>query len=317
MSLGETSHTDKLFHVEKEYARCVEMLVRSGILTLLPLSNVAGVTGFDGNEYPMPTLEKVKELFRCNNALVQRKVPQGFDRLELTPMAMPLTRLIDLTKESIIRHAAEGNIFQTRHSSSDRLIPVKVNTEKHIWIWENLRQVIDTDEMVYFPKEYFSNHGGQTKQEVITDRAICAIAGWSVGLVESSPFMLRKGEGEVKGGRRQPEVGLSPREYLILFQSAGYEGETGRTLEDFFIGFLTRLIETYEISNDRYDDNASWLLGQYIKYIKKVRSDLIPTGWWNSDFGRLRLDCHRPGNKLCTRSWGAATTVRLMSTEPD
>lgn len=315
--MGETSHTEQLFRVEKEYARCVEILSSSGILTILPASNVAGVTGFDGNEYPMPTLEKVKELFRCNNALVQRKVPQGFDRLELTPMAMPLTRLIDLTKESIIRHAAEGNIFQTRHSASDSLIPVKVNTEKHIWIWENLRQVIDTDEMVYFPKEYFSDHGGQTKQEVITDRAICAIPGWSVGLVESSPFMTRKGEGAVKGGRQQPEVGLSPREYLILFQSTGYEGETGRTLEDFFIGFLTRLIETCEISNDRYDENASWLLGQYIKYIKKVRSDLIPTGWWNSDFGRLRLDCHRPGNKLCTRSWGAATTVRLMSPGPD
>jgi hypothetical protein len=74
--------------------------------------------------------------------------------------------------------------------------------------------------------------------------------------------------------------------------------------------FITRLETTHEISNDRYDNNASWLLGQYVKYLPRLRSDLVPTGLWHRDFGRLRLDAHRPGNKRCTKSWGCATTVR-------
>jgi len=37
-----------------------------------------------------------------------------------------------------------------------------------------------------------------------------------------------------------------------------------------------------------------------------------PSGWWHRDFGRARLDAHRPGNKLCTRSWGGSSTVRLL-----
>ena len=37
-----------------------------------------------------------------------------------------------------------------------------------------------------------------------------------------------------------------------------------------------------------------------------------PSGWWHRDFGRARLDAYRPGNKLCTRSWGGSSTVRLL-----
>ncbi|GAJ03965.1 unnamed protein product, partial [marine sediment metagenome] len=31
-------------------------------------------------------------------------------------------------------------------------------TEKTVWIWDTLRQALDTDELVYFPQEYSSNH---------------------------------------------------------------------------------------------------------------------------------------------------------------
>ena len=56
------------------------------------------------------------DLFAHNRELVNRKVPQGFDRLELTPMAMPTPLLIDRMKEAILKHAVEGKIHQTRHS---------------------------------------------------------------------------------------------------------------------------------------------------------------------------------------------------------
>jgi hypothetical protein len=299
--------------IGREYDRCVTILNRAGIIKLLPKSESIGVIGIDGREYPIPTREQVGEIFAQNRELIGRKVPQGFDRLELTPMAMSTTLFIDRMKAAILKHVAEGKIYQTRRSPSDPLIPVRVNTEKHVWIWETLKRTLDTDKLVYFPQEYSSNHRGQTKLEVINNGLICAVPGWSVGLVESFPIIPQQGRGKTFGGRRQLELGTSPRDYLRTLQMKDYQGETGKTIEDFIIKFLTHLETTNEVSNDRYDNNALWFLGQYVKYIKHLRSDLVPTGWWHRDFGRARLDAHRPGNRLCTRSWGGSSTVRLLS----
>src|SRR4030042_5850860 len=228
---------EQLFPVEREDARCVTVLSRTGILTLLPKSESIGVIGMDEREYPVPTQEQVVELFAHNIELVGRKVPQGFDRLELTPMAMPTPLFIDRMKAAILKRAAERKIYQTRCSPSDPLIPVCVNTEKHVWIWDTLRQSLDTDELVYFPQEYSSNHRGQTKLEVINNGRICAFPGWSVGLVESLPIMPEQGQGKTLAGRRQLEIGSSPNEYLQILQLEAYQGETEKTLEDFITHF--------------------------------------------------------------------------------
>jgi hypothetical protein len=299
-----------LFPLEKEYTRTITALNRTGILTLLPQSENLGVIGIDGKDYPVPTQEQLQEVFTRNKELVDRKMRQGFTQLQLTPIAMPTSQLIDLMKAAIIKHAAEGKIYQTRRSPSDPLIPVRVNTEKHIWIWDTLRQALDRDELVYFPQEYSSNHRGQTKLEVITNGSICAVPGWSVGLVESLPIMPQQGQGKTLWGRRQLEIGYSPREYLQILQTEAYRGETGKTLEDFITKFLIHLETTNEVSNDVNDKNALWCLGQYLKI---TYAELVPTGRWYRDVGRARLDMHRTGNKLCTKSWGGSSTVRLST----
>src|SRR6266849_10951940 len=220
-----TPQSEQLFPVEREYARCVTALNRTGILTLLPKSESIGVIGIDGKEYPIPTQEQVVELFAHNRELVDRKVPQGFDRLEITPIAMPTPLLIDRMKAALLTHAAEGTMYQTRRSPSDPFIPVRVNTEKQVWIWDTLRQALDTDELVYFPQAYASNHRGQTKLEVVSNGRMCAVPGWSVGLVESVPILPQQGQGKTVGGRRQLEIGSSPREYLQTLQTEVYQGE--------------------------------------------------------------------------------------------
>jgi hypothetical protein len=299
--------------IESEYSRCVAALNRSGILTLLPTSESFGVIGIDGKEYPIPTLVQIADLFDHNKELISRKVTQGFDRLELTPMAMPASLLIDLMKAAILKHSAEGKIYQTKHSPSDPLIPVRVNAEKQVWIWETFRQALDTDDLVYFPQEYSINHRGMTKSEAVQDERICAVPGWSVGIVESLQIMPQQGQGKILGGRKQLEIGSSPREYLQTLKSQVYEGETGKTIEDFITKFLTHLETTNEISNDVLDDNALWCLGQYLKI---TYAEVVPTGRWIRNVGRVRLDMHRTGNKLCAKSWGAATTVRLPGRYP-
>jgi len=303
------------FPVENEYARCVTALDRAGILTRLPGSGSAGVIGTDGREYPVPSYEEVAALFDRNRDLVERKVPQGFDRVALTPIAMPLPLLIDRMRAAVLRHASEGTIFRTRRSPSDTLVPVRVNPEKTVWVWETLRQAFDTDRLVYFPQEDPGHRKGEaeyrgyTKPEAIDNRHICAIPGWSVGLVERLPIMPGPGEGTILAGRKQLEIGLSPREYLRTLQEPAYAGETGTTLEDFITAFLTRLETVNEVSNDISDNNALWCLGQYMKI---PYAEVVPTGRWHRPVGRVRLDMHRTGNKRCTKSVGASTVVRLV-----
>ena len=110
-------------------------------------------------------------------------------------------------------------------------------------------------------------------------------------------------------GRKQLESGLSPREYLGILGTHPYNGETGRTLEDFISGFIVRLENADEVSNDGDDLNALWCLGQYYKL---PYAEVVPVGRWVRGVGRVRLDSHRTGNKKCTRIAGASTTVRLV-----
>ncbi len=308
---AQTSEAQQLFPVEREYARCVGALKRSGILAVLPKSGSLGTIGIDGKEYPIPTQEQVLGIFAHNRKLVERKVPQGFDRLELTPLASPMPILIELMKTSILKHGAEVKIYQARRSPSDPLVPVRVNKEKQVWVWETLWQKFDTNEIVYFPQEYSSDHRGLTKLETIYNESICAVPGWSVGLVESLPIMSGQGQGKIIGSRKQLEIGLSSNEYMETLQDQNYQGETGKTLEDFIIKFTTHLEETDEVSNDVSDNNALWCLAQYIKI---PYAEIVPTGRWHRPVGRARLDAHRTNNKLCTKSFGASTTVRLLGT---
>jgi hypothetical protein len=305
---GGTRPPKDSFPFEKEYARATAALNRTGILILLPRSGSPGVIGIDGKEYPVPTHEQLQEVFARNKELVDRKMQQGFTQLQLTPIAMPTSQLIDLMKSAIVKHAAEGLIYQTRRSPSDPLTPVRVNAEKQVWVWDTLKQAIDTGELVYFPKEYSSNHRGQTKLEVVNNRRICAVPGWSVGLVESFPIMPEQGQAKILGGRRQLEIGSSPNEYLQTLQSEAYQGETGKTLEDLITKFLTHLETTNEVSNDVYDNNGMWCLAHYLKI---SYAEVVPTGHWHRSVGRIRLGMHRTNNKLCTKSFGGSTMVRL------
>jgi hypothetical protein len=250
-------------------------------------------------------------LFYENRDLVELKVSQGFTSLELVPMAISLNAFCDILKECIMRHDSENKIFLTRQSFTDSAVTAHVSKEKQVWIWNFLKMILDTDKLIYFPAEFSEHHLGYTKQQVVGNPDICAFPGWSVCLAEQDAFLAGKGQGIVRGERQRPEIGLKPEEYLKLLEEQAYFGETGRTAEDFIARFIMRLESTGEVSNDRSDDNAMWLLGNYVKHVKHLKSDLVPTGWWHRDYGRLRLDAHRPGNKACTQSWGMSTVVRL------
>jgi len=284
-------------------------LNRTGILTLLPRSESSGVIGIDGKEYPVPTQEQLQEVFTRNKELVDRKMRQGFTQLQLTPIAMPTPKLIDRVKTAVLEHAAAGKIIQTKQNSTDADISVRVKTGEPIWIWNIMRQTVDTPNLVYFPQVYTNrNHQGLTKEEVMQKTSLCAVPGWSVELIEPIPIMPQQGQGKVIGGRKQLEALSTPRDYLRTLSTPAYQGETGWTPEDFLTHFITQLETTNQVSHDRYDSNALWLLGSYMPNSVPY-AELVPTGNWARDPGRMYLSAHRTGNKL--KLWVARSTVRL------
>ena len=68
--------------IESECKRCLRTLKKIGILSLLPQTESLGVIGIDGKEYPIPTQERLQEIFTRNKELVDRKMRQGFTQLQ-------------------------------------------------------------------------------------------------------------------------------------------------------------------------------------------------------------------------------------------
>jgi hypothetical protein len=296
-------------------ARTITALTRTGIVTLLPQSGDFGVMGIDGKEYPVPTQEQLQAVFTRNTELVDRKRRQGFTQLQLTPIAMPTTQLLDRVRAAVLKHAAAGTIIQTKRHSTDAEIPVRVKTGEPIWMWDRVRHAVDTPNLVYFPQAYTErNHQGFTKEEAMQNTRFCAVPGWSVGLIEPIPIMPQQGQGKVIGGRRQLEAYSTPRDYLRTLSTPTYQGETGWTLEDFLTHFVTQLETTNQVSHHRHDNNALWLLGSYMPTSGGTRmKSLVAVGYW--DRGRLYLSVHRSGNRFS--AWVARSTVRLGLASPD
>lgn len=297
------------FKLKKKYSCIIAVLNRTEILTLLPRSGKLGIVGIDGKEYPVPTQEQLQEIFACNKELVERKMQQDFTQLQLTPIAMPTLQLIDRVKTVVLKHAAVGEIIQTKQNPTDADVPVRVRTGEPIWIWDILHQTVDTPNLVYFPQVYTKRgHQGLTKEEVIQKTSLCAVPGWSVGLIEPIPIMPQQGQGKVIGGRKQLETLSTPRDYLRTLGIPTYQGETGWTPEDFLTHFMTQLETTNQVSHDRYDTNALWLLGTYMPNSVPY-AELVPTGYWAHATGRMYLSAHRTGNRL--KPCVARSMVRL------
>lgn len=285
--------------IRNQFDRCVESLERTGILEPLEGSGGAGVVGIDGREYPPPTLDQLLGLLERNGELVARKAAQGFTRLLLTPVAMPVPRLIDRVNGYVRQRSDPGPLLRTKAHPGDPDVPTTLSKKEPVWIWQRVLAAMDTPEVVYFPTSYdIDRHGGVAKEEVLRDPRRCAVPGWSVGLVEPIPIMPRRGEGQVLGGRGQLEAGSTPTEYLGLLGTPPYRGETGWTIEDLMVQFVTRVERTGEVSHDRFDGNALFLLGMYMPRVMR-RALLVPTANWGSERGRrLYIGAHRTNNRF-------------------
>lgn len=290
--------------LESEYRQSLVALNRIGILSILPGSEKLGVIGVDGKEYPAPTWAEVQEVVESNRELVEQKQAQGFTKLQLTPLAVPLPILIDRAEKVILRHSQDGKIFQTKTDPNSAEVVARVDSDEPVWVWDTVREAIKTDDIVYFPSQFGSDHKGKSKDQITRDQRICFVPGWSIGLIEDTNTLPYQGSGKTVGGRKQLENNQTPLDYLKNFQTSQYQGESGWTYEDFLTDFLVNLEQTNQVSHEWSESSALWMVGAYLP-----GSADVPAGYWTRGFGQLNVDADVPDAR--SEYWGVRSTVRL------
>ncbi len=190
-----------------------------------------GIKDKEGNEYPFPTLEQVKAEVEKNKEVFETKAKQGFTELQITHFALPTKRLFDTIEQEIRIQHKKGTLHSTDGTTLD------LDTNQPLYRWDGY----ENQEPVYFPENFNqTNHGGKTKKELL-DSKNSTFPGFLVSFQEKAQTIPRAGADETIGNRPRIEAGKSPNAYLELLKQQEYEHESGLTIEEWAIRFLTAL----------------------------------------------------------------------------
>ncbi len=259
--------------IQGQYAIQKEILAKNNILELMP-DGTLGITGIDQKTYPFPKLEQIQKELQKNPEL-KTKMEQGFSELNITPFALPLSKLTEAAAKIIKKHYAglpdpqdsqkritdpqKTKLFTTKRDPNDpneKLIPLELDESQPLWIWDKYQNADINKELVYFPKQFDqTNHQGQTKQEILKIPTV--FPGYLITLQEKNPNIPRENQGKTQKGRKQIEANKTPKEYLQKLQiDQIYQKESGTTPEEWLTKFLTHLEKTDQVIDD-YIGNGS------------------------------------------------------------
>jgi hypothetical protein len=243
---------ERLLDIDRQYAEQKGLLISLGLLEGLSTGE-QGIRDEQGNEYPFPTLKQVKQEVSKNQEVFAKKAEQGFTELRITPFALPIQRLFTAIEEELKIQHDKGTLHSTDGTK------LTLDTKESLSQWPGYRNQTP----VYFPTDLEkTNHGGKTKPQLL-DSNTSSFPGFLVSFEESSPNIPREGQGETIGGRPQLEAGLSPKEYFNLLKTKPYEHESGLTIEDWAIRFLSALhkdgtvIDDWDAKDADDNENAS------------------------------------------------------------
>ena len=268
--------------VKEQWESQIRVLNQSGVLEILPEVNDLGIVGIDGKEYPVPTLEEIKDSISEEKlAWLEQKAAQGLTKLMLVPMAMPLDILIDRYKRVILKHHQAGTMLSPDGTK------LKVDEKNPLDVWGAYKGADAEGKLVYYPQQFDkTNHQGKTKAELIQ-----ANGPWEVRLIEDLPNLPAKGQGKTIGNRKQLEADQTPIQYLKTIQTdPAYQHEQGATPEL----WLTKAITYLEGKNQQIDDwqgpgKTSYLTGAYFP-----SADRVPRADWYRDNRRAYLFRNNP-----------------------
>jgi len=283
--LEEAEH---LYNLTEQYHHQVSLLERAGIL------KDGAITGIDGENYPIPTLEQIAERFYEQREKLETKRDQGFTKLLLVPFGMSLDTLRETLKQFLLSYKKDHSDFDLNIKDH----PVSLRSDQH-----GLDQG-NSPKLVYYPKSFDEgHHQGQTKLHILEKQAVTpgSFPGWTVHLLQPS----NPADSESRGfstqtqrrfyGRKIPrptiEVSKSSDRYLLMIQEAQdnptspYHGESGLTPEDWILAFIIHLEEKKEFLDVYEGAKPRPLLGSFLP--TSVR---IPSLFWLCQTKDVNLD---------------------------
>jgi hypothetical protein len=299
-------YAEKHYHLSEQYNRQVSLLEQSGIL------KDGHIEGIDGERYPVPTLEQITERIFERREELSPKHDQGFTKLLLVPFGMSLNTLLDTLKHFILSYKQQHPDFE-------------LETDNPLWIlggYQGADTATNPDGspvLVYHPTSFDpDNHQGKSKAQILEEQSVTpgSFPGWTIHFLQpsnpkdpNSPGIApipRKGKGTSHGqdpsfpldlstpSRPDLEAGQTPKKYLSLFQSShtnpdsSYHLETGLTLEDWIMAFMTHLQETGQ-PLDNYatgTQSVCFLTGAFFP----SSTPFVPLTYWNRVHRRVYLD---------------------------
>src|SRR3989339_606590 len=144
-------YAEEFYHLREQYTSQVSLLEQVGIL------KEGAITGIDGHEYPVPTLEQIASRLFERRGELSTKHDQGFTKLLLVPFGMSLDALQETLKQFLLKHKKKNLSFD-------------LDTNEPIWLCEDYQgaDIGDSPNLVYEPQSFTKEgHGGKTKMEIL------------------------------------------------------------------------------------------------------------------------------------------------------
>ena len=305
-------HAERLYHLEEQYTSQVKLLEQVGIL------KDGVITGIDGKQYLIPTLEQIASRLFERREELSTKHDQGFTKLLLVPFGMSLDNLREVLRQFLLDYKENNPSFD-------------LDTDRPLRIWEEGYQgadIGDSPKLVYHPQSFIQDgHGGKTKMEILkTNYQLPTLTptqspfpGWTIHLFQPSnlesqdtetpigfALIPQQGQGTPQGDltpRPPLETGRSSKEYLATLQEAQnnpnhpYSQESGMTPEDWIMAFMTHLSETKKPLDDVWNptntESHCYLTGAFFP-----SSVFVPYVYWNRDNHQAGLSGNDPRNRF-------------------
>ncbi|MFA6428134.1 MAG: hypothetical protein WCW02_01130 [Candidatus Buchananbacteria bacterium] len=278
-SLWPLEYTELTFeNFEAQYEFQKNLLLNSGLLKTLTTGGL-GIEAIDNKEYPIPTLEQIEEMMLEKREFLKTKIPQGFVKLVLVPLGLPLDSLIKAYGDTLNEHYRQGKLLDTKNK------PLELGEESIVGC-ARYTEAEATGDLVYFPQEYSkTTHQGKTKKQLLL------IQAWQVLLIEDLPDLPAEGRSKIKAKRQQQEANQSPNYYLKQLQNdPQYKGEQGLTPESWLIYALSHLTQTNQVI-DNYEGSSK---GCYLLSVCFKKFGYVSYVYFYRKLAQVIFDQHDP-----------------------
>jgi len=268
---------EHLYHLREQYDAQFNLLKEAGIF-----NERNAIVGIDGKEYSIPTLEQIAERLFERERELSTKRDQGFIKLLLVPFGMSLDAFAETFKQFLRDY---------KQSHPDFHLRTKTPLETSVGVYEGA-DVGDPPKIFYNPKFFDEDHQGQTKFQILEEQVTdpFSFQGWRVLLLQPSDpadshfqgiaSIPRQGQGKTQGKkipRSDLEAGQTPDDYLSILQEAHdrqdspYFQESGITIEDWMIAFMTHLKETGQLldENENKIYGVCCMIGSFLSFLHK------------------------------------------------